>query len=160
MIRLIATCLVVMVLLIPAAHAEEKSFSIISCRSGTSTMLSASKELTVFSYDFKGINIGIDGDKTFENFTHRCMGVSRIEGDEYTTTGFCKYLDPDGDFFIVAYDGLAGPKPLPWEFVQGTGKWKGVKGTGTAQTITRGKPIAEGTFQYCSKITGTYELPQ
>lgn len=160
MTRLLATYLVVMFLLIPAANAEEKSMSVISCRSGTSSMLSASKELTVFSYEFKGINIGSDGDKAFENLTHRCMGISRIEGAEYTTTGFCKYLDPDGDFFIVAYDGPGGSNPLPWNFVQGTGKWKGVKGSGTVQAITQGKPIAEGTFQFCSKITGTYELPQ
>ena len=160
MIRLIATCLVVMVLLIPAAHAEEKSLSVISCRSGTTSMLSASKELTVLSYDFKGINIGSDGDKAFENLTHRCIGVSRIGGGEYTTTGFCKYMDPDGDFFIVAYDGPGGPNPTPWNFAQGTGKWNGVKGTGTSQVITQGKPIVEGTFQFCAKITGTYELPQ
>ena len=154
MIRLIVTCLIVMVLFIPAVRAEEKPISIISCRSGTSTILSASKELTVLSYDFKGIDQGSNGDKIFENFTHRCMGVTRIVSGDRWTTGYCKYMDPDEDFFILAYDGPTGGKPVPWEFIQGTGKWKGIKGGGTAQAITKGKPIVKGTFQYCAKITG------
>jgi hypothetical protein len=159
MIRFI-TCLIALVMLIPVANAEEKSFGVISCRSGTITLLSASKELTVYSAEIKGINLVSDEDKTFENFTHRCIGVARVMGGEQWADGYCKYMDPEGDFFIVGYNGPGGGKPTPWEFIQGTGKWKGIKGAGTAQTITRGKPIVEGTFQFCSKITGTYELPQ
>jgi hypothetical protein len=149
-----------LVIFIPVANAEEKPVNIISCRSGSATVLSGSPELTVYSYELKGINQVSEGDKTFENFTHQCMGVTRIKGGELWTTGYCKYMDPDGDFFIVSYDGLGGAKPLPWEFIQGTGKWKGIKGSGTAQGITKGKPIVKGTFQFCTQITGAYELPQ
>jgi len=59
-----------------------------------------------------------------------------------------------------SFDGVGGAKPLPWEYIYGTGKWKGVKGGGTVKAITRGKPIAEGTFQMCIEVSGTYELPQ
>ena len=161
MIRLTVICLLGLILLIPVANAEEKPVNIISCRSGEFTLLSASKELTIVSYDFKGIDRGAKGNKTFENFTHRCMGVSVIKGGaaDRLTKGYCKYMDTDGDFFIVSYDGLMGKTPLPWEFVQGTGKWKGIKGGGTAIGITKGKPIEKGTLQYCAEITGTYELP-
>jgi hypothetical protein len=160
MIRVIIICLLGLALLIPLANAEEKPLSFLSCRSGDITILSASKELTVLSFELKGIDQGIDGDTTFENFTHRCMGIQRIKGGEVWSLGNCKYMDPDGDYFLVEWDGISGGKPLPWEFVQGTGKWKGIKGSGTAQGITKGKPIVEGTFQFCSKILGTYELPQ
>ena len=160
MIRIICTAILGLVMFFPVANAEEKSLNIISCRSGTVTMLSASAEVTVYSYDFKGIDQGAKGDKTWDNFTHRCMGITRIMGGETLAKGYCKYMDPDGDFFMVAYDGLMGDKPLPWEFIQGTGKWKGIKGGGTTIGITRGKPIVEGTYQGCIEITGKYELPK
>jgi hypothetical protein len=115
--------------------------------------------LTVYSYEIKGIDRGSNGDKTFENFTHSCMGVARVKGGETWTSGYCKYMDPDGDFFVVAFQGPGGENEIPWNFLQGTGKWKGIKGSGTAQRFTRGKPIAKGTIQFCSKIKGTYELP-
>ena len=154
----IALCFVTF---LPVANAEEKPMNLISCRSGTVTMLSASKELTIYSYDIKGIDLGAKGDKTFENFTHRCVGVSAIKGGggERLTKGYCKYMDPDGDFFIVSWDGPIGKEPLPFDVIHGTGKWKGIKGSGTVIPITRGKPIAKGTFQMCIEVTGTYELP-
>ena len=160
MIRSIFICFLGLVLLIPLANAEEKPISLLSCRSGNVSILSASKELTVLSFEIKGIDQGIDGDTTFENFTHRCMGIQRIREGETWSTGNCKYMDPDGDFWIVEFNGESGGKKLPWTFIQGTGKWKGIKGGGTAQNYTRGKPIAEGTFQMCTKIEGKYELPQ
>jgi hypothetical protein len=144
------------------ANAEEKPVNLISCRSGILKTLSASKELTIVSIDSKGIDRGTKGNMTFDNFTHRCMGISLIKGGEAErlTKGYCKYMDPDGDYFIVSWDGLIGKTPLPWEFIHGTGKWKGIEGGGTVIPITRGKPIVKGTSQYCIEVTGTYELPK
>jgi hypothetical protein len=160
MIRLIVIILLCLALFIPVANAEEKPMNILSCRSGTTTMLTASKELVLFAFELKGIDQDLNEDKVHENYTHMCVGTIRIMGGEQISTGYCKYMAPDGDFFIVSFDGLSGGKPLPWEYFYGTGKWKGVKGGGTARTITTGKPIAEGTFQSCMEISGTYELPQ
>jgi hypothetical protein len=47
-----------------------------------------------------------------------------------------------------------------FKFLQGTGKWKGIKGSGKGKVITRGKPITPGTAQVCSRWTGTFELPK
>ena len=160
MIRLIIICLLGLTLLIPMANAEEKPTNILSCRSGTTTMLTASKELVVFSFELKGIDQDLNEDKVFENYTHMCVGTIRILGGERISKGYCKYMAPDGDFFIVSFDGPSGGKPLPWEYIYGTGKWKGIKGGGTAKTTTMGKPIVEGTFQTCMEISGTYEVPQ
>ena len=52
-LRLIIICLLGLTLLTPMANAEEKPINIISCRSGTNTMLTASKDLVIFSYDTK-----------------------------------------------------------------------------------------------------------
>ena len=160
MLRLIIICLLGLTLLIPMANAEEKPINIISCRSGTTTMLTASTELVVYGYELKGIDQDLNADKIFENYTHMCVGNTRILSGEMLSKGYCKYMAPDGDVFIVSYDGIMGKEPLPWEYIVGTGKWKGVKGGGTVKAITRGKPIAEGTFQMCIEVSGTYELPQ
>jgi hypothetical protein len=160
MLRLIIICLLGLTLFIPVVNAEEKPINIISCRSATNTMLTASKELVILSYDTKGIDQDLNEDKIFANYTHQCLGTVRIMGGEILVKGYCKYMAPDGDFFIVSYDGISGAKPLPWEYIYGTGKWKGVKGGGTVKYITNAKPIVEGTSQSCIEVTGTYDLPQ
>ena len=160
MLRSIIICLLGLALLAPMANAEEKTINIVSCRSATATMLTASKELVVYSFELKGIDRDLNEDKVHDNYTHMCIGTIRIMGGEQISKGYCKYMAPDGDFFIVSFDGVGGAKPLPWEYIYGTDKWKGVKGGGTAKYITRGKPIVEGTNQSCMQITGTYNLPQ
>jgi hypothetical protein len=47
---------------------------------------------------------------------------------------------------------------MPWDYIYGTGKWKGVKGGGTVKYVTNGKPIVEGNFQSCIEVSGTYEV--
>ena len=160
MLRLIIICLLSVALLAPMAIAEEKPMNIISCRSATATMLTASKELVVYGFELKGIDQDLMEDKVHENYTHMCVGTIRIMSGEQISKGYCKYMAPDGDFFIVSFDGIGGAKPLPWEYIYGTGKWKGVKGGGTVKYITKAKPIVEGTSQSCIEVTGTYEVPQ
>ena len=158
MIRLAVILLISLVMICPVVNAEEKPMNLISCRSGDVNMLTVSKELVVYGYEFKGIDLGTEEDKTFENFTHKCIGVTRVMGGPPITTAYCKYMDPDGDYFIVIGEGEMGQKGLPWEFLQGTGKWEGIKGGGIVYNITKGKAIEEGTHQYCIKVEGKYEL--
>jgi len=160
MLRLIIICVVGVALIAPLAIAEEKSIHIVSCRSATQTMLTAGKDLVIFGYDAKGIDQDLNEDKVFANFTHQCLGTIRILGGEVFARGYCKYMGPDEDFFIVSYNGIMGEKPLDWEYIYGSGKWKGVKGGGTAKYITKGKPIVKGTAQSCIEISGTYDVPQ
>jgi len=160
MLRLIIICLLGLTLLAPMVNAEEKPINIVSCRSATNTLLTADKDLVIFSYDAKGIDQDLNEDKFFANFTHQCLGTIRIIGGEVLARGYCKYMAPDGEFFIVNYDGIMGEKPLDWEYIYGSGKWKGVKGGGTAKYITKAKPIVKGTAQSCIQITGTYDVPQ
>jgi len=114
MVRLLTICLLSFTLFVPMVNAEEKPINIISCRSGTVSTLTADKELAVYAYELKGIDQDLKEDKIFENYTHRCMGVTRVLGGEQLTKGYCKYMGPDGDYFIVSFDGLMGQQPLPW----------------------------------------------
>ena len=139
-----------------AVHAEP--YDMTNCMSGESTMLVASKELVVFGFDVKGIVQDNLDTKVFANMSFQCVGVNKIVAGQLTGQGICKFMDTDGDF-IVGETTSAGPEGT-WKAFYGTGKWKGVTGSGKQMYITNSKPIVKGTFQNCSRATGTYELPK
>jgi hypothetical protein len=79
---------------------------------------------------------------------------------QLTGLTYSKFMDPDGDFVIVESTLTPGETESNVKFLQGTGKWKGIKGSGKGKVITRGKPITPGTVQQCTRWTGTFELPK
>ena len=155
--RICAMTVLGFVLSVPAALAEEKQMDIISCRSGAATVLSASKEATVLIVDSKGINAP-ESTALFAGTTNRCIGVVSIVNGKRTENGYCKYLAQNGDYNLLEWTGSGKRGVGTWKYIYGTGKWKGVKGGGEYKTIMRGKPIAKGTYQFCLRATGTYEL--
>ena len=138
------------------AHAEP--YDLTNCWSGKSTILVASEELVVLSYELKGICRSNIENKAFDNMSFQCMGISTISAGKPTGNGYCKFMDKDGDF-TVGETTSAGPEGT-WKAFYGTGKWKGITGSGKNMYITDSKPIVEGTFQNCNRATGTYELPK
>jgi hypothetical protein len=79
---------------------------------------------------------------------------------QLTALSYNKFMDPDGDFVILETTMAPGETEGNFKFLQGTGKWKGIKGSGKVRAITRGKPITPGTSQACYRWTGTFELPK
>ncbi len=79
---------------------------------------------------------------------------------QMTAITYSKLMDPEGDFVITEVTVSPGETETKFKFLQGTGKWKGIKGGGKVTSITRGKPITPGTFQQCTRRTGTFELPK
>jgi len=148
-------CLIVFT---PVAQAEQP-FDITDCGSGTMTMVSASKELTVFGFDLKGISRSNHENKVFDNATFHCVGVIRVMAGKRNETGYFKIMDSEGDF-IVGEVTRAETEKSTWKFLQGNGKWKGITGGGTGWVIMQGKPITPGTFQACFRHTGTIKLPK
>lgn len=145
------------VMFIPVANAEQR-YDITICGSGTVTMLSQSKELTVRSMDFKGIIRSNHENKVFDNCTLHHVRVVRVVAGKVTAHGYSKFMDPTGDI-VVLYFSQVG-KEVTTKFLQGTGKWKGITGSGKVRHIARGKPITAGTVQGCNRQTGTFELPK
>jgi hypothetical protein len=142
---------------IPTIQAAEPYESTI-CGSGTMTVIHGSKELMVMSFEFKGIARSNTNSEIYNNASEWCVGIFRQMGDEWTQSGFCKYLYPNGDFHIGEWEGnINGGE---WKFLLGTGKWEGIKGGGSWSVLQRAKSIAPGTFQHCRIIKGTYELPE
>jgi hypothetical protein len=142
--------------MVTSVAQAEQSIDMMSCGSGTITPIVASEEMTILGIDNKGINIDNLGKKDFDNMTYHTVGVLTIMGGKIAATMYCKYMEPNGDFFIVEV--LQVGMERDWKFLYGTGKWKGVTGGGKAFPFTKGKPITPGTSQGCVKITGAYEL--
>jgi hypothetical protein len=68
-------------------------------------------------------------------------------------------MDNDGDTIIVGgpYTGFSGT----WDFLEGTGKWKGVKGSLYSERIVfnePSRPAMPGTYQACRHETVTFQL--
>jgi len=150
-----------LVLFIPVAQAEQP-IDITYCLSMTTEMVSETQELSIFSFDFKGIARSNLENKAFDNLTFHGIGVARDLADKRRHRyGYIKFMDPDGDILVT--ENLrtlqAGPDS-DWNFLQGTGKWKGIKGEGKLRSAAGGKPITPGTVQGCIRMTGTFELPK
>ena len=145
-----------LVIHIPVAQAETP-YDISPCSSGTFTMLSKSKELTILSMDLKGIARSNHENKVFDNCSFNSVQIIQIMNGKWKRYGHTKFMDPDGDSFFVE---VSGGKNATVKFLHGTGKWKGITGTGKLESIARGKPIMPGTYQGCARNTGTFELPK
>ncbi|MGB5423215.1 MAG: hypothetical protein WBN03_13725, partial [Desulfobacterales bacterium] len=114
-------------LLITAAQAEQP-YDITTCGSATNTVLFSSEDLTIISFESKGISISNHENKAFDNNTFQCAGVIQIASGKPSCDMFCIFLDPDGDVTLgeSTLDGAEGT----WKFIYGTGKWKGISGGG------------------------------
>jgi len=142
----------------PVARAEQP-IDITYCLSLTATMVSETQELSIHSFDFKGIARSNLENKAFDNLTFHGIGVGRDLADKRIHRyGYIKFMDPDGDILVTEnLRTLDGPDAT-WNFLQGTGKWKGIKGGGKLQSASRGRPILKDTVQGCIRMTGKYEL--
>ena len=147
-----------LVIHIPVAQAETP-YDITPCSSGTITMLSQSKELTILSFDVKGIARSNHENKVFDNCTFHHVSVMRIIAGKVNRLGYTKFMDPDGDCFFVEVSRDGGQSSVT-KLLHGTGKWKGITGSGKLTSIARGKPIMPGTYQGCGSHTDTFELPK
>jgi hypothetical protein len=146
-----------MSLIIPVAQAEQQ-YDITDCGSMTLTVNSESDELTIITFDFKGIARSNSENKIFDNCSVFYVGVARNTPGKITAYGYSKYMDPDVDFVVM--ESIREGAETHCKFLQGTGKWKGIKGEGKVRRIASGKSIAPGTSQYCTRHVGTFELPK
>jgi hypothetical protein len=149
-------------LVIPVVQAQQ-SFDITDSFFAKLTMLSEGRELTIMGSEVWGITTGNNENKAFDNMTSYCVAVRKfVAGKPHKSLTYTRFMDNDGDLFIVetSREGTeAGPEGT-WTFLEGTGKWKGIKGGGKAWFSARGKTQTPGTLQGRVRMTGTFELPK
>jgi hypothetical protein len=153
------TLISALVMSISVAQAQQ-SVEWTQCFYGTSAISVATDELTVLTFESKGITMSNLEGKLFNNMSSHCMGAMKVVAGQRTQITYSKYMDSDGDFVVLETIAVPGQKEDAWKFLYGTGKWKGIKGSGKWAVIARGKPMAPGTFHNCYKATGTFELPK
>jgi hypothetical protein len=147
-----AAMIVGLVVFVPTAQAEEP-FEATSCYSGTATPFHDSKELAiVMGFQINGILRSHSENKFLNNVTYHFEGI--VRGTQLMSYG--RFVDLDGDMIIVERSGTG--KEASGKFLEGTGKYKGIKGGYKAEMIARGKPAMPGTFQECARFIGTFEL--
>lgn len=138
------------------SFAWAEPMDITNCSSGTTNVLIATDELTIMTTDVKGITRDNLESKVFDNMTYHCVGLFKVmAGKRYGTTN-CKFMSPNGDYFMV--EATYSPEGATAPFLLGTGKFKGMTGNCVSKPITSGKPILPGTTQGCARVTGNYEF--
>jgi hypothetical protein len=159
MIKLLSVGAIVMVATTATAQAAETEYRLTVCGHAKGITLETGPDLTVFSNEVWSIVVPPATPKVFENSTGHCVAYNRIMQGKVTDMGSCRWTDPAGDTFIGEYVD-APDKPGTWTFLSGTGKWKGISGSGTYQPVAMGKPAADGSIEFCTLLTGKYTLPQ
>jgi hypothetical protein len=155
MIRTLFILFFTILLFVSEIQAAEP-FEATACRSGKMTVVQGSKELMILGVELTGILRS--NTEMFNNTSEICVGIFKKMGDETIQMGYCKYLYPDGDINVVEWDGSRNEGK--WKYLLGTGKWENITGGGTWKNLQRAKSIADGTFQNCIMLNGTYELPK
>ncbi len=148
-----------LIIFVPVARAQQP-YDITECYSFVISALQESQEIRIGSLDAKGIVQSNHVNKVFDNCTVQTMGIRMDTKGSSVAHGYFKYMDRDGDIFIMEGTWAEGEKAATMKFIYGTGKWKGIKGEGKDRLITRGKAITPGTAQICFRHTGSFELPK
>jgi hypothetical protein len=155
-LSILVAIVITFAMFIPVALAET-SYDITNCYYGTSKALYRSEELTILSMDVRGIARSNLENKVFDNCSWHNVQILEILDGKWKRSGHTKFMDPDGDYFFVE---VSGGKNAIVKFLYGTGKWKGITGSGKFEVISRGKSMEPGTFHGCVRNTGTFELPK
>jgi hypothetical protein len=143
-------------ILIPVVKAETP-YDITNCFYWTSKVLTREKDCVIATLDIRGIARSNHENKIFDNCSFHCEQIWQKMGDEIKRYGHTKFMDKDGDYFVVE---ITGGQIADVKFIYGTGKWKGITGSGKFESISRGKQMYPSTGQGCVRNTGTFELPK
>lgn len=135
---------------------KEGAIDISTCWSGVSNTIAFSKTHAAQSFEFTGVTRTNPPGGAFDMRAFRCVGmVNAIEGKSpgYVT---CESVDRDGDKYFTQYSG-EGAK-YTGTVLAGTGKYEGMVASFSSESAGPFPVVKPGTFQNCSRQTGTYKL--
>ena len=143
--------------------AKEGSSTGMAISSGKWKLMQIEEGTGVLSWKQKGVRLDDSGGGPMHNMSQNCVGVQLWVKGVGSTFGYCVGIAPDGDkiLYQVTQDNLKpgpGLKKGKVKFIDGTGKFAGIKGTGE-YTVYSVQPAEEGTYQSVSKTKGSYKLP-
>jgi hypothetical protein len=140
----------------PQSSRAAELVDIIFCYSGTSPNFhDRTDALPAASWSQNGIIMRHAANKMLDNAVVHCEGVQRGTGPERTGYGLCKIVDGDMIIAEFPYNGFN----YDVRFLDGTGKWEGIKGSlHSARThISKpGRGAMPGTYQGCRREKGSF----
>jgi hypothetical protein len=145
---------------LPCWSLAAEQMDITHCYSGTSILFHNSKEIMpLVSWAQNGIISSNTENKKLHNAVSHCEGVQRGMEEERVGYGLCKIVDDEGDAITaeIPYTGF----DYEVRFLEGTGKWKGIRGSLRSVRTVRsktGKGAMPATYQGCRLEKGTFEL--
>ena len=143
--------------LVPTASlAQAQQYDFTSCHSGAVKVLFADKDVTVRSAEGWGIVMSNQANKPFDNATFHVVTTIRTVGKETSEVGYYKLMDSDGDFILAEVS--RGDGQHTSRFFHGTGKWKGITGSGRSERIVF-RMVPPDWAAACSRTVGTFVLP-
>lgn len=164
-----------LVMFLPAAYAAEE-FECIYCYAGSHTLLHYGKGLaTLSSGKVRGIIMSKSDNKFLDNSAayQEWLQVGWGMGGKGKGYVLFKIIDPDGDIIIGEYPYTGLKREV--KFLQGSGKYKGIKGSYITQQILvdgedeqrlqlelrkRLEGFGPITYRNCRSWKGTFELPK
>lgn len=136
---------------------KEGSYDYTACWSGVNNVITFSKTHTASSYEMTGTTRSNPPEGMFDKNTFRCVGMNASLDGKFTGSTVCETIDVDGDKRLASFS-LGSDGSLTRENVAGTGKYEGMKATGTVHPLGPFPVVKAGTFQDCNHQTGTYKL--
>lgn len=140
-----------------AELAKKAKYDATVCWGGELHVVSHAKGYMAGTYTLTGTTQSNGGGGIFDKDSFECVGVFHFLGSAPGHTGFCQFVDKDGD--KVFGKDIRNKTDYTMEFVSGTGKYQGIKGGGTTERIGAYPPARKGTAQGCVRMTGSYALP-
>ena len=138
------------------SHASAEEFEATHCYAGMGKAFNESEELAYLG-SFSHNGMVKSSNQRLDNMATHCEGVQRGVGPTRLGYVLCKMVDADGHIIVVA-DQYSGAK-FPLRFVEGTGKWKGIKGQFDSDTsATAVKPAVAGSYHTCSRWKGAFQI--
>lgn len=129
-------------------------FDISTCGSGVSHTVAVSKTHAAHSFEFTGTTHSNTRGGAFDMVTFRCVGMVNVLEGKSPGAFTCESVDLDGDKYFTRYTG-DGVK-YAGTLLAGTGKYERVAATFISESAGPLAVATPGTFQNCSRETGTY----
>ncbi len=140
-----------------AAPAAESSYDMVVCTHGGGTPVESNGELAAFGVENWGV-VAESSNKQWDNASTHCVGYVRVLAGKRVGRGVCRWMLAGGDSAVGEFDYAAsGEQTFTW--LSGTGKLKGISGSGTFREPFNAPPVDAPSVQGCRRDWGSYRLP-
>lgn len=141
-----------------AAYGAPTQYGGTWCGHAKVTPIVVGPALSAYTSEVWAIETAGSVPKALEGDAVHCVGYTRIEKGKHTGRSACRFTDPQGDWFVGEATRAPG-EPNVWTFLAGSGKWKGIQGSGTFKIVSQTKPRA-GSLELCLRHSGTFTVPE